>query len=111
MEDPIPVPPKPPGPGHVHVGDSPVREVAEQVIGLRKEKGWTQAQLARGAGVYQADISRLERAIGCPSLCFLKRVASALGARLCVKIEVGEVAAPAEPVSQPSPDDTVPAAR
>jgi len=47
---------------------------------LRKAKGWSQAALAKRAGVYQATISELEtgrsRSI---SFAVLDRVASALG--------------------------------
>ncbi len=39
----------------------------------------TQKQLAERTGIYQADISKIERGIGNPSLSTLKRLAEGLG--------------------------------
>lgn len=42
----------------------------------------TQKELAEKTGIYQADISKLERGIGNPSLSTLKRLADGLGMKL-----------------------------
>ena len=52
----------------------------------RIETGITQKELAQKTGISQADISRLERGIGNPSLNTLKRVAEALGKKLELKL-------------------------
>ena len=49
---------------------------------LRKAKGMTQKELAERTGIYQADISKIERAIGNPSLSTLSRLAEGLGMEL-----------------------------
>jgi len=62
-------------------------EIARQVMRLRIELGLTQEQLAKTAGTKQASISRLENAVGHPTVSFLKRVAAALGAELSIRFE------------------------
>ena len=56
--------------------------VIEAIMRARIETGITQKELAKKTGISQADISRLERGIGNPSLNTLKRIAEALGKRL-----------------------------
>ena len=77
--------------------------VADQVLRLRLERGWTQKELADRAGTSQANISRLENAVGSSTLRFVQRVAAALGATLdpCLRV-VPE--SPAEPVTVVSSD-------
>jgi len=65
----------------------PQYQIAREIIRLRVERGWTQEQLAQKAGTRQANISRLENAVGTPSVSLLLRVAKALEARLCVRLE------------------------
>jgi len=65
----------------------PQYQIAREIIRLRVERGWTQEQLAQKAGTRQANISRLENAVGTPSVSLLLRVAKALEARLCIRLE------------------------
>jgi len=64
----------------------PEFQVAREVIRLRLERGLTQKELAEMVGTKQASISRLERAVGKPSLRFLQKVAEALGARVEIRL-------------------------
>jgi transcriptional regulator with XRE-family HTH domain len=61
-------------------------DLADDVITLRVEAGWSQAELAAHVGTNQANISRLESALANPTLRFLKKVADALGAELDVRL-------------------------
>jgi transcriptional regulator with XRE-family HTH domain len=54
----------------------------DQVTRLRIERGLTQAELAECVGTKQPSIARLESGRRDPSLDLLRRVATALGARL-----------------------------
>jgi ribosome-binding protein aMBF1 (putative translation factor) len=60
--------------------------LAETVIRRRLEKGLTQAQLARKIGTKQSAISRLESGTYNPTLGVLRKVASALGAKVSISI-------------------------
>jgi len=62
------------------------REPAYQVARLRILRGLTQAQLAELVGTRQSSIARLERGTTPPNLSFLSKVASALGARVEVRL-------------------------
>lgn len=46
---------------------------------IRESNNMTQKQLAEKTGIYQADISKIERGLGNPSLATLKRLADGLG--------------------------------
>lgn len=61
--------------------------VAYQLMLARKSANVTQKQLAEITGIYQADISKIERGIGNPSLMTLNRLAEGLGMRLDIKFE------------------------
>ncbi len=61
-------------------------EPAYQVARMRIERGLTQAQLAELVGTKQPSIARLESGVSEPSLSFLRKVATALGARVEVLI-------------------------
>lgn len=63
----------------------PLLALANDVLRLRLERGWTQAQLAKRVGTRQANISRLESGLGNPTFDFLLRVSSTLGAELVVR--------------------------
>ena len=52
----------------------------------RKEKNMTQSELAQKTGIYQADISKLERGIGNPSIGTLNRLVE--GMDMVLKIEI-----------------------
>ncbi len=56
--------------------------LASQIVSLRKQRGWSQAEVARRASVHQSEISRLERGQANVSQSALQRVAAALGVRL-----------------------------
>jgi transcriptional regulator with XRE-family HTH domain len=64
----------------------PDLDLADDVIALRVEAGFSQAELAEIVGTDQANISRLESARANPTLKFLKRVARALGAEVDVRL-------------------------
>ena len=62
-------------------------EVALAVIQLRKQRGWTQAQLAEALGTNQSAIARIEHGTVNPTALTLHRIAVALGKTLKVKFE------------------------
>jgi len=53
--------------------------IAYKLAFAREQAKMTQKQLAEKTGIYQADISKLERAIGNPSVLTLKRLAEGMG--------------------------------
>jgi transcriptional regulator with XRE-family HTH domain len=61
-------------------------EAGYQVARLRIQRGLTQAQLAKMIGTHQPSIARLENGSSQPSLSFLHKIASALGARIEVRL-------------------------
>lgn len=56
--------------------------VMQAIIEARIAQGLTQQKLAELTGITQADISRLERGNGNPSLKTIQRIADALGKRV-----------------------------
>ena len=58
--------------------------LAHRLLMSRETANMTQKELAEKTGIYQADISKLERGIGNPSLHTLKRLADGLGMELKV---------------------------
>ena len=56
--------------------------LGEKLILARTSAGMTQKQLAEATGIYQADISKIERGLANPSLSTLKRLADGMGLRL-----------------------------
>lgn len=64
----------------------PILDIANDVLRLRLEKGWSQSELARRTGTRQANISKLENGLGNPTLAFLRKVARALETDLNVRI-------------------------
>lgn len=71
------------------------REPAYQVARLRILRGLTQAQLADLVGTKQSSIARLESGLAPPNLSFLSKVATALGARVEVRLSPLDDAPPA----------------
>lgn len=65
-------------------------EPGYQVARLRLLRGLTQAQLAEMVGTRQPSIARLENGSSKPSLSFLNKIATALNAKIEVKL-VAEV--------------------
>lgn len=59
--------------------------LAENLMASRELTGMTQKQLSEITGIYQADISKIERGLANPSLSTLKRLAEGLG--MTLKIE------------------------
>ncbi|HID88265.1 MAG TPA: XRE family transcriptional regulator [Anaerolineae bacterium] len=64
----------------------PFFQIAEDVIRLRLERGWSQEELARRVGTRQANISRLENGLSNPTVKFLQRVAKAFGVKLEIRL-------------------------
>lgn len=65
----------------------PEFQLARALIDARVRKKMTQAEIAKRAGTKQPVISRLEGAVGSPSLSLIKRIAQALDARLVFRLE------------------------
>lgn len=61
--------------------------LAAKLIEARNKKGITQKQLADVTGIYQADISKIERGLANPSLSTLKRLADGLDMQLKIDFE------------------------
>ena len=61
---------------------APEVEIMRAMINTRKRTGMTQKQLAEATGIYQGDISKLERGCGNPSLKTLQRLAAGMGMTL-----------------------------
>ncbi len=53
--------------------------LAYHLLVAREKSNMTQKELAEKTGIYQADISKLERGIGNPSLSTLRRLADGMG--------------------------------
>ena len=62
--------------------------IMQALIDARKQSGLTQKQLAERTGIAQADISRLERGTGNPSLKTLHRLAEGMGMRLKIDFQM-----------------------
>ncbi|MCI9144671.1 MAG: helix-turn-helix transcriptional regulator [Lachnospiraceae bacterium] len=62
------------------------RDVVAQYVRSRKEKGITQAELARRAGIPRTNITRFESGDYNPSLEMMVRIAAALGMKLQVAL-------------------------
>lgn len=67
-------------PGDINIG------IADALMKARAESGLTQNELSLASGINQADISKLERGIGNPSLKTLNRLARAMGKTLKIEI-------------------------
>jgi transcriptional regulator with XRE-family HTH domain len=64
-----------------------ILDLADDILRLRMEKGWSQAELAERAGTKQANISRLESGLSNPSVNFLQKVAKALDTSISISFE------------------------
>ncbi len=67
-------------------------ELGEQVRGMREERGWTQRDLAKLAGMTQPAIARFETGGTTPTLPILERIANAFDATLSVELKPKAVA-------------------
>lgn len=61
--------------------------LAESLIFARERVGITQKQLSDLTGIYQADISKIERGISNPSISTLKRLADGMGLKLNIEFK------------------------
>ena len=61
---------------------APEVAIVNAMIQARKRTGMTQKDLAKATGIYQGDISKLERGCGNPSLKTLQRLAAGMGMKL-----------------------------
>lgn len=59
--------------------------LASELMRARALVGMTQKQLADATGIYQADISKLERGLANPSFTTLKRLADGMGMKLIIE--------------------------
>jgi len=62
-------------------------QIISDMVRLRNKKKITQKELAKKIGTTQSALSRFEMGDINPSLDFLKKVASALGTKLVVRLE------------------------
>lgn len=71
----------------------PIQNVSSHAVAAaRALAGISQKQLAALTGIDQSDISKIERGVANPSVATLERIATALGGRLTIKIEMPAVA-------------------
>lgn len=56
--------------------------IKRAILQARKERNMTQEQLSQATGIDRADISKLERGEGNPTLSSLERIAEGLGMKL-----------------------------
>jgi transcriptional regulator with XRE-family HTH domain len=61
-------------------------ELGSGVRQLRQQRGWSQAELARAAGMTQSAVARFEAGGTVPTLPVLDRLAAALDADLVVRM-------------------------
>ena len=59
-----------------------MKNIATVITALRKEKGWSQTDLARESSISREDVGKYERGEAAPSIDFAKRIADALGVTL-----------------------------
>jgi transcriptional regulator with XRE-family HTH domain len=65
----------------------PLLDLADDILSLRLEKGWSQSKLAKRVGTKQANISRVESGLGNPTFQFLQKVARALGTEVEIRLK------------------------
>ncbi|MCD8076217.1 MAG: helix-turn-helix domain-containing protein [Lachnospiraceae bacterium] len=69
----------------------PILEVAFELTAEREKAGLTQKQLAERAGMYQAEISKIERGLSNPSILTLQRLAECMGLTLQIRFQKAEM--------------------
>ena len=57
-------------------------EIIKQLISLRKERGYSQRELAERSGVDASQLAKIERGYNSPSIATLTKLAEALGAEI-----------------------------
>ena len=60
-------------------------DLIDQIIELRKAKGWTQKDLSSACGLTQSVIARIESKKSSPTIITLEKIVSALNATLILK--------------------------
>ena len=65
----------------------PILNLADEILELRLEKGWSQSELAHQAKTKQANISRIEAGLGNPTLKFVQKIAKALDCDLTIGLK------------------------
>lgn len=53
--------------------------LSANMVRLRKEKGWSQEELAEQSGLHRTYVSGLERRVRNPTITIVERLATALG--------------------------------
>ncbi len=66
----------------------PLLDLANDVIRLRTERGWTQKELARRMGTRQANISRLENGLANPTFKFLQKLSEVFEVDLTMRLTI-----------------------
>lgn len=69
----------------------PLLDLANDVIRLRTERGWTQKELAWRVGTRQANISRLENGLANPTFRFLQKLSEVFDVDLTLRLSSGVV--------------------
>lgn len=69
----------------------PLLDLANDVIRLRTERGWTQKELAQRVGTRQANISRLENGLANPTFRFMQKLSEVFGVDLTLRLSSGVV--------------------
>ncbi|MFP4393784.1 MAG: helix-turn-helix domain-containing protein [Anaerolineales bacterium] len=64
----------------------PVLDLAEDIIRLRMQRGWTQEELARRMGTGQANISLLEHGLSNPTLETLRKLSDVFDVELTIRL-------------------------
>ena len=75
----------------------PALDLAEDIIRLRVERGWSQKELAKKLGTWQANISRLEHGQANPTLETLRKLSEVFEVDLVVRLS--------EPQQAPAPEE------
>lgn len=64
----------------------PALELAEDIIRLRVNRGWSQKELAKKLGTRQANVSRLEHGQANPTLQTLRKLSEVFEVELVVRL-------------------------
>jgi len=64
-----------------------ILDLGDDILALRLQKGWSQAELAKRVGTRQANISRLENGLANPTIGLLQKLAGALDTELVVRLK------------------------
>ena len=62
-------------------------EIIKQLISLRKERGYSQRELAERSGIDASQLAKIERGYNSPSVATLTKIAEALGADIKVIVK------------------------